>query len=119
MADLLTLAWACAWPPLFGAAWSSPFRSRPDLSRFYEAWAAGALAGVLSFGAARDLVPLAISVLHLTLAAFLWWLSRRRRDRAPRSYGAKSGALLAALVRKAREAGKPRPVLRPAPGGAR
>lgn len=51
------------------------------------------------------------------IAAWLWWKNRRRRkDRAARSMGAKSRALVAALVRKAREAARPRPVLRPVPG---
>jgi len=49
----------------------------------------------------------------------LWRRHRRRRDRAPRTYGAKSRARVAALARKAREAFRPRPVLRPVPGGAR
>ena len=50
----------------------------------------------------------------------LWWQhwNRRRRKHAPRAYGAKSRALIATLVRKAREAAKPRRVLRPVPGGA-
>lgn len=49
-----------------------------------------------------------------------WWDCRRkkRRKRAPRAYGAKSRALIAAIVAKARAAAKPRPVLRPVPGGA-
>lgn len=51
-------------------------------------------------------------------AAWLWWRNRKRRDRAPRSYGYKARAALAALVAKARESARPRPVLRPAPGGA-
>jgi hypothetical protein len=50
-----------------------------------------------------------------------WRNSRRgrRRRRALRAMGAKSAALLAGLCRKARESGRPRQVLRPAPGGAR
>ena len=118
MASLPTLAWACAWPPAWGVIWVRLFRFRaaPSPLRFYEAWICGALGGVLSYGVARDLVPLVISVLQVVLAAFLWWLSRRRRKRAPKLAGYKGRALLAALVRKAREAVKPRPVLRPVPG---
>jgi hypothetical protein len=52
------------------------------------------------------------------IAAWLLW-RRRKRKRALRELGAKSRARLAALVRKARESAKPRPVLRPVPGGAR
>jgi hypothetical protein len=51
------------------------------------------------------------------LLAWDLWRRRRNRKRAPRAYGAKSRARLAALARKAREATRPRPVLRPAPGG--
>ena len=60
------------------------------------------------------------SALFAAAVALEWWRDRRRRrrKRAPRAYGAKSRALLAALVRRAREATKPRPVLRPAPGAA-
>jgi hypothetical protein len=50
------------------------------------------------------------------LGFWFWWRNRRNRKRAPRAYGAKSAALLAALVKRAREAAKPRPVLRPVPG---
>lgn len=52
--------------------------------------------------------------------AWSWWHDRRSRrgKRADGLIGEKSRALLAALVRKAREAAKPRPVFRPAPGGA-
>lgn len=48
----------------------------------------------------------------------LWWLGRRKgRKRAAKWLGAKSRALRDAIVRKARQAAQPRPVL--APGGAR
>jgi hypothetical protein len=53
------------------------------------------------------------------IVAWRLWRRRKRRGRAPRSYGAKSRALLATLARKAREAAKPRPALQPVPGGAR
>jgi O-antigen/teichoic acid export membrane protein len=53
------------------------------------------------------------------LFAWLWWRNRRRRDRAPRSIGDKTRRIIAALVAKVREAAKPRPALRPAPGGTR
>ena len=47
-----------------------------------------------------------------------WWKywNRRKRKRAAALAGAKSRARVAALVRKAREAGTPRRVLRPVPG---
>jgi membrane protein implicated in regulation of membrane protease activity len=60
-----------------------------------------------------------LSVLLALLFAWDWWRKRKRRKRSPKALGAKSRALIAALVRKAREAARPRPVLRPQPGGAR
>jgi hypothetical protein len=51
------------------------------------------------------------------VCAWKLWRGRRRRKRAPRAYGAKSRALIARLVRKAREAARRRPVLRPVPQG--
>jgi len=63
-----------------------------------------------------DWVLVAIGVLAAANATRRW---RRRRKRAPRSYGAKSRALIAAMVARMRESLRPRPVLRPAPGGAR
>ena len=55
-----------------------------------------------------------------TFAAFYAWQWYRKDRRKVRDVlGAKSRALRDALVRKAREVAKPRPVLRPVPGGAR
>jgi membrane protein implicated in regulation of membrane protease activity len=62
------------------------------------------------------------SILNFATAAvvaWLWWRRRKRRRRARDAIGAKSRALRDALVRRAREAAKPRPVLRPVPGGVR
>jgi hypothetical protein len=54
------------------------------------------------------------------LNAIWWWRSRKRRKRrsALAALGAKSRALIAGLVRKARETARPRPVLRPVPAPA-
>jgi membrane protein implicated in regulation of membrane protease activity len=59
----------------------------------------------------------AVNVVTTAILVWAWWRYRRRRDRSPRAYGAKSRALIAALVAKAREATQPRPVLRPVPQG--
>lgn len=61
----------------------------------------------------------AICGIAALIAACEWWRKRRGRKRAPRSYGYKAKASIAALARKAREAAWPRPVPRLAPGGAR
>jgi hypothetical protein len=117
--DPVALVWACGWPPVFAVTLSYLFRSRPDPSRFAESWACAAIGGILAFAVAREPVPLAVSAGQLLVAAVLWWLSRRRRKRSPKLAGAKSRALLAAVVAKMRQSLKPRPVFRPAPGGAR
>jgi hypothetical protein len=57
--------------------------------------------------------------LSAAIALVIWWRKRRDRKRAGPVLGAKSRALLAALVSRAREAGTPRPVLRPVLGGVR
>ena len=88
--------------------------------RFYFTWCTSATGGMI--GSALPPAAWTISAgdgVSLVLAAVLWWLSRRRRRRAPKLAGAKSKALLAAVVAKMRETAKPRPVFRPAPGGAR
>jgi hypothetical protein len=62
--------------------------------------------------------PLAAGNLAVVIvAAWMLWHLRRRRKRAPRAYGAKSLARIAALTRRARETARPRPVRRPAPQG--
>jgi hypothetical protein len=53
------------------------------------------------------------------IGAFIWWHRRKKRRRAAALLGEKSRQLRAALVRRARQAAQPRPVLRPVPGGAR
>jgi hypothetical protein len=54
------------------------------------------------------------------LIAWRWWRRRRKRRRnAPGLAGYKARAALARLAQRARDAAQPRPVLRPAPGGAR
>ena len=115
------IAWACAWPPLWAAV---VCRMIPVLRpftwpRFWGQWCnAGFWVMASEWWPGRDHPAAAVGAAQLVLGAVLWWRSRRRRRRAPRAYGAKSRALVAALVRKAREAARPRRVLRPAPGGA-
>jgi membrane protein implicated in regulation of membrane protease activity len=60
----------------------------------------------------------AVFAVLAVLAAWLWWRGDRRKRKGAALIGAKSRALRDAIVRRAREAARPRPVLRPAPGGA-
>jgi hypothetical protein len=103
-----------AVPPLVASVIRSLVFSLAPFCLTWAACAAGALLGnVLAsgWGAASG------AGLSLTIALAFWWF-RRRRKRAPRSYGAKSRALIAALVRRMRETATPRPVHRPVPQGA-
>ena len=79
----------------------------------YALQAAAAVARGNWWGAVLDVVLGAVW-------AWFGWLERKRkrRDPAARQLGAKSRALVAALVEKAREAAQPRRVLKPVPGGA-
>jgi hypothetical protein len=85
------------------------------------------IAGNLLIGAGFAMQGNIYGAANFAVAAFVAWSmwrrwkrrwKRRRRDRAPKAVGAKSRALIAALARKVRESARPRPVLRPAPGGA-
>lgn len=92
------------------------------------------LIGVIWFGA-NSLVCCAIAAWSVVtagwpeaawmtfLAALNAWFAygcwkRHKRKRTAALAGAKSRARIAVLVRKAREAARPRPVLRPVPGGS-
>ena len=107
-------------PPVSGYAWMLAFKAL--------GWrASGAVSGWLSSSVSLMIISpfqhdwgmFACAAASFATALAVWWWKRKRRDRAPKMYGAKSRALVAALVRRAREAAKPRPVLRPVPGGAR
>jgi membrane protein implicated in regulation of membrane protease activity len=87
-------------------------------SGFCLRWAAAAAADTVGLAVTGYGSWALASVASAGLALFLWWLSRRRRKRAPRMYGAKSRALVAALVRRVRETAVPRPGLRPVPEGS-
>jgi hypothetical protein len=78
--------------------------------------AAGNLALGVSELLARAWIPASFSLAVAAWCGWNWW--RRNRKRSPRALGAKAQARLAALVKTLRESLRPRPVLRPAPGGA-
>jgi hypothetical protein len=114
--EILNLLYVTVLPPLVSAGWMQVFRMyRRRPWNFYAGWISSALPGGFIFLIFGPRAWAAGSAANISLAAFLWWLSRRRRKRAPRSYGAKSRALIAAMVARMRESLRPRPVLRPAP----
>lgn len=108
---------ALAWPPLWEFLVRRVLRW-PDLG-FGSSWVIAAFWNGYSDILVGEWAAAAIAGANLIVGVWLWWRNRRRRDRAPRAYGAKARARIAALVAKAREVAKPRPVLRPAPGGVR
>lgn len=112
------IAMFCFWaliPPATGLVvrrWSPALRI-PEV--FFRGWAFGAGIDtvVLMFG--QDWAAVSGSAVSAVAALVLWWWSRRRRKRVPRQFGAKARALRDVLVRKARDAARPRPVPRLVP----
>jgi hypothetical protein len=118
------LLYAMTWPPVFACSWGSVFlalrfpRDRV-LREGAMAWIYGAGGILLASAIGLTWVWAVIGGVHMAIGVWIWWnLRRKDRKRALEALGAKSLARLAALVRKQREAARPRPVLRPAPGGA-
>ena len=120
MSGLLVFIWALVWPPAISARagilrGDGVFRHR---RASFGAWIAGALTAGIA-GAVAGIWWWALgSAVSIAVAVCWWWFNRRRRDRAKALLGAKSKALRDALVAKQREVTKPRPMLRPVPGGA-
>jgi hypothetical protein len=56
-----------------------------------------------------------LNALFAVVQAWLWRNDRRKRKRTLAALGNKARALIASMVKRAREAAKPRPVLRPLP----
>lgn len=102
-----------------GLLWSGllPGR-RPRFAKLAQDWLGGAAGGAIYGLLTHGIAYTAGCALSALAAVAYWWWKRRRRDRAPRLLGEKSRALIAALVAKVRESARPRPVLRPVPGGA-
>jgi len=106
-------------PPTTAYAWLLVLRACGIRPLFFLMWVSSAAVPMVMNLASRDWGLAACEGASLALALVLWWYRRRRRDRAPKLSSAKGRAIIAALVRRAREAAKPHPVLRPVPGGAR
>jgi hypothetical protein len=112
---------------LLGAAaadWVATFIADRRAVAPWHSWAL--LAGANAVDVIRKIITgdmggAVIAVLIMVWCAIMARSSWRRRKRRNvlAALGAKSLARLAALVRRAREAARPRPVLRPQPGGVR
>ena len=115
---------ATVWPPAFALVMEVLYRAvgmpAGTAARWGRAcWAMAAIIQAVVDGAFGLWGTFLCAIVNAGIGAWLWWRRRKRRDRAPHAYGAKSKARIAALVRKARQAARPRPVLRPVPGSAR
>lgn len=86
---------------------------------FNVAWIVIAFGGLIGALAGREGNLAEGSAVSLAVALAVWWYHRPGSKRTGGLIGAKLRALRDALVRKMREAARPRPVLRPLPGGAR
>lgn len=113
MADLV---YALAWPPAFAFVLGAVTRAlRIDSSwaaAIARCWVSAGVGVIFTLAPAGHWPGAAVGVAQ---GAWLWRRGRRGRRRVPRAYGAKSRALVAVLVAKARDAARLRPALRPVP----
>lgn len=120
MTTILLLFWGFAVPPF--AAFSVHLAFHMARLGSYRgllgAWFAASLSPLIGGLIAGRWLVVAGGAVNMIIVAWLW-NRRKRRKRAPRLAGYKARAALAKLLQRAREAARPRPVLRPAPGGAR
>lgn len=115
---MLSAIGATLLPFPVAVTWRGVFRIFGWRYDFYFGWGCSGLGGAIGSAMGHDWLSAGGSAANALVAAFFWWLSRRRRKRAPRALGAKSRALLAAVVRTMRERSRVRPALRPVPGRA-
>jgi hypothetical protein len=114
--SVLNLMIVLVTPPVIAGVFSR--RSNEGLPGFCLRWAGTAGVTMIIWAAVHLWFFALADLINVAVAIAAWWLSRRRRRRrVPREYGVKSRALVAALIRRAREAAVPRRVLRPVPEG--
>jgi hypothetical protein len=88
---------------------------------FINLWLAGCCGGALAVALVHGWAFVSGGAVSAAVAILVWWW-RRHRDKFRRLAGAigeKARQRRAALVRTMRQRSRPRPVLRPVPGGAR
>ena len=119
--DWAAIVWAVTWPPSLAvicAIMRHAMRRPPSATDFWENWGIGAGGCIIGAVMSWDLLDLAVAGGQAVLAVIMWWLSRRRKRRAPKVAGARARAIIAAMARTMRERSRPRPVLRPQRQGA-
>jgi hypothetical protein len=109
---------AAATPPVAAFLWAIFDRLIHAPQRFVGTWISSGAVGLVVGIAEKDMAWLVGSAVSVAVGVAIWWWRRKDRKRAAKALGAKSCALVAALVERAREAARPRPVLQPQRGGA-
>jgi hypothetical protein len=105
------------WPPTFALLWPCALRLlRLGSTLFDDFWWSWFLASAQAAVYAVTVsawAPAAVSAVQASIALAKLWRRWKGRKRAAKALGEKSRALVAALVQRAREAARPRPVLQP------
>jgi membrane protease YdiL (CAAX protease family) len=94
-------------------AWAYAVHRTPVPMNWLGTWLGGAGGNVLAGFAESDWFLVAAGSVSALVATAIWWWRRKDRKRAAKALGYKARALVAALVQRAREAARPRPVLQP------
>jgi hypothetical protein len=118
---LLVVLIGLGGPPLSTWFWREVRRCLRQALRtsFFSEWLWIAAGDAVIGAICRDWLFAASSAASFLLAvAVRWWWRRKDRKRAIKALGEKSRARIADLVAALRESWRPRPVLRPQPGGA-
>jgi len=109
-------AWACFTACLARAALK---RWPPPRSMLFQ-WSGVAATLIAVAAATQHWAEAGGAAVSLGASGLAWlWTRRKKRRKAAALTGAKSRAVRDRLARALRESAKPRPVLRPLPGGAR
>jgi hypothetical protein len=101
--------------PVAASMWRSIGRLFGFRINVITSWISGCAGGGISCLFDQDWWWLAGCSLSALVALAIWWWRRKKRRNVAALIGAKSRALRDAIVRKAREVARPRPVLRPVP----
>src|SRR5260221_495187 len=117
----IDIVWTVCWSPAYAIGGTILHRRLPGLWKLpwpqtvANGLMAGGLGTVTGYAIGQLWIPVAIGAAWLALGVLLWWHRRRKRRRALALLGAKSRALIAAMVKRVREQRKPSRVLRPSP----
>jgi hypothetical protein len=106
-------------PPAAAAGWGLIIARRVRPAPFLTGWLCSATGGTVVSLLQHEWWPAAGYAISGAVGIAVWWWRRKKRRPVAKLIGAKSRQIRDAIVRRAREAARPRPVLSPAPGGVR